>query len=74
MRERFWLVVVVLLVLVAAGFASVGSRGVADHRGARLYGKAQEFADRLYGDVRDMTMSLAESLNITRRADEPDKQ
>lgn len=66
MRERFWLVLGVLLVAIIAGFAVTGSRGALSHGGgARFVGMVEELPGKLFGDLRDMTVSLAESLNGT---------
>ena len=66
MRERFWLVTVVLLVGITAGFVVIGSRGTLPHGGgARFLSMVQEVPGKLFGDLRDMTVSLAESLNGT---------
>jgi hypothetical protein len=65
-REPFWLVLGLLLVVIVAGFAVMGSRGELSHgRGAQIIGMAEDLPGKLFGDLRDMTVSLAESLNGT---------
>ncbi len=66
MRERLWLVVVGLLLLIVVGFASTGGRGDIVNRSVpNVFGAAKELPGKLFGDLRDLTVSLAEALNGT---------
>jgi hypothetical protein len=66
MRDRFWLVLGVLLVAVIVSFASIGSRGVA-RRGvpASLAERVTELPNRLMEELADMTRNLAEAMGST---------
>jgi hypothetical protein len=66
MRERLWLVVGFLLLLIAGGFVSMAGRGNLSHLNTpNMSGMVRELPGKLFGDLRDMTVSLAESLNGT---------
>ena len=63
MRDRFWLVLGLLLVAVIVSFASIGSRGVAK-RGAAgsLAERVAELPNRLMEELADMTRNLTEAM------------
>jgi hypothetical protein len=69
MRDRFWLVLGVLLVAVIVSFASIGSRGVAKHDApASLAERVTELPNRLMEELADMTRNLTEAMGSTQSA------
>jgi hypothetical protein len=66
MRDRFWLVLGVLLVAVIVSFASIGSRGVAK-RGvpASLAERVTNLPNQLMEELADMTRNLTEAMGST---------
>jgi hypothetical protein len=69
MRDRFWLVLGVLLVAVIVSFASIGSRGMAK-RGApaSLVERLTELPNQLMEELADMTRNLTEAMGSTQSA------
>jgi hypothetical protein len=69
MRDRFWLVLGVLLVAVIVSFASIGSRGVAK-RGvpASLAERVTNLPNQLMEELADMTRNLTEAMGSTQSA------
>jgi hypothetical protein len=69
MRDRFWLVLGVLLVAVIVSFASIGSRGMAK-RGApaSLVERVTNLPNRVMEELADMTRNLTEAMGSTQSA------
>jgi hypothetical protein len=69
MRDRFWLVLGVLLVALIISFASIGSRGVAK-RGvpASLAERVTNLPNQLMEELADMTRNLTEAMGSTQSA------
>ena len=66
MRDRFWLVVGVLLVAVIVSFATIGSRGVAKHGvPASLAERVTNLPNQLMEELADMTRNLTEAMGST---------
>jgi hypothetical protein len=69
MRDRFWLVLGVLLVALVVGFANIGSRGVTK-RGApaSLAERVADLPNRLMEEIADMTRNLTEAMGSAQSA------
>jgi hypothetical protein len=64
MRERFWLMLGVILVLIVVGFASLVTRGSATHgQDRRLADQMAALPGKLFANLRDMTRNFADSLS-----------
>jgi uncharacterized coiled-coil protein SlyX len=78
MRDRFWLVLGVLLAAVIVSFGTIGSRGASQH--GLIVGLADQVAElpgQVIAELRDMTRNLvdamggAQSSPTVAAADEP---
>ena len=63
MRDRFWLVLGVLLVALIVSFATIGSRGMAKHGAPASFAeRVAALPHRLMDELADMTHNLIEAM------------